>query len=154
MRELVGTRVDLLNLYWIYRARRFFKMSPEEALTLILKARYRVNFELLTKVAFASPDALEPVLKDTPYAGVFAAEAHKDAATREIAMERRLYRLLLSAADRVFLSGSLGFQNVAAYLTLRELEVRDIIAVVEAVRYGFDKSKIDLLLIRPLGKGD
>jgi V/A-type H+-transporting ATPase subunit C len=46
LRKLVGTRVDLMNIYWVYRARRFFNMSPEEALTLITKARYHADFNL------------------------------------------------------------------------------------------------------------
>jgi V/A-type H+-transporting ATPase subunit C len=151
MRLLVGTRVDLLNLYWIYRARRFFKMSPEESLTLIMKARYHADFALLTKVAFAEPRVLASVLEGTSYAKVFDVEG-KDAALREIEIERNICRLLLAVGERVFLSGSLGFQNVAAYLMLKELEVRDLVAVVEMVRYGFDKSKIDLVLVRSLGK--
>ncbi|MDR2175874.1 MAG: V-type ATPase subunit [Synergistaceae bacterium] len=167
MRALVGTRVDLLNLYWIYRARRFFGMSPEESLTLILKARYRVDFGLLTKAAFAPPEAFAPTLAGTPYAAVFGggpapredadssggAASEEDAGLREAAVERRFYRRLLSVVGRVFMSGALGFQNVAAYLMLREFEVRDIVAITEAVRYGFDRSKIDLILIRSLGKG-
>ncbi|MDR1649124.1 MAG: V-type ATPase subunit [Synergistaceae bacterium] len=164
MRVLVGTRIDLLNLYWIYRARRFFGMPPEEALTLILKARYRVNFELLTKAAFAPPSAFASTLEGTPYAAVFGGpevprESQEEtasgegAALREVAVECRLYKLLLAVANRIFMSGTLGFQNVAAYLTLREFEVRDIIAIVETVRYGFDKSKTDLILINAQAQG-
>jgi vacuolar-type H+-ATPase subunit C/Vma6 len=132
-------------------------MPPEESLTLILKARYRVDFGLLTKAAFAPSAAFASTLEGTPYAAVFKSEdaaAGEDAALREVAVERRLYRLLLSAVNRVFMSGALGFQNVAAYLTLREFEVRDITAIVEMVRYGFDKNKAGLFLIRSLKKGD
>jgi V/A-type H+-transporting ATPase subunit C len=153
MRMLAGTRVDLMNLYWIYRARRFFNMSPEESLTLIMKARYRLNFELLTKAAFAETRALGAVLEGTPYAWLFDVEG-KEAALREMELERNICRLLYALAERVFLSGSLGFQNVAAYLILKELEVRDLVAVVETVRYGFDRNKIDLILVRSLGKGN
>jgi vacuolar-type H+-ATPase subunit C/Vma6 len=73
------------------------------------------------------------------------------AALREVEIECNIYRFLFAAAERVFLSGSLGFQNVAAYLVLKELEIRDIVAITEAVRYGFDKNKTNLLLVRPLG---
>jgi V/A-type H+-transporting ATPase subunit C len=151
LRALVGTRVDLINMYWIYRARRFFNMSPEEALTLIMKARYRANFELLTKVAFAEPLALAAALSGTPYAGVF--EAGSDAALREAEIECHIYRYLFAVAERAFSSGVTGFHNVAAYLVLKELEVRDLVAVVESVRYGFDKNKAGLLLVRPLALG-
>ncbi|MDR1977184.1 MAG: V-type ATPase subunit [Synergistaceae bacterium] len=166
MRMLVGTRVDLMNLYWIYRARRFFDKSPEEALTLIMKARYRLDFGLLTRAAFADPRAMAAALEGTPYARVFDArvensedgsgalksEALKGEALYEVGVERNIYRFLFAVAERVFLSGALGFQNVAAYLVLKELEVRDLVAVVEMVRYGFDKNRIDLILVRTLGK--
>jgi V/A-type H+-transporting ATPase subunit C len=159
MRMLVGTRVDLTNLYWIYRARRFFGMSPEESLTLIMKARYRLDFGLLTKAAFADPLAMGAALAGTPYAQVFdvrdgssKSTALRSTALHEVEVERNINKLLFAAAERVFLSGALGFQNVAAYLMLKELEVRDLVAVVEMVRYGFDKNKIGLILVRTFGK--
>jgi V/A-type H+-transporting ATPase subunit C len=164
MRMLVGTRVDLTNLYWIYRARRFFSMSPEESLTLIMKARYRLDFGLLTKVAFADPRAMGAALAGTPYAQIFDVQgktsesggsrstALQSTALHEVEVERNIYKLLFAAAERVFLSGALGFQNVAAYLMLKELEVRDLVAVVEMVRYGFDKNKIGSILVRTFGK--
>jgi vacuolar-type H+-ATPase subunit C/Vma6 len=126
-------------------------MSPEEALTLIIKARYRADFNLLKKVAFAPPHALASVLSGTPYARVFEVE-HTNTAQREVEIERNIYRFVFATAERVFLSGSLGFQNVAAYLILKQLEARDLVVVTEAVRYAYDRSKIALLLSRPLGK--
>ncbi|GHV44579.1 hypothetical protein FACS1894204_01910 [Synergistales bacterium] len=151
-RMLIGVRVDLTNLYWIYRARRFFGMSPEEALTLILKARYRADFDMLTKFAFAAPDAMASVLSDTIYSGIFefSEDDDKNVALREMRLESRVSKMLLSVSERVLASGSHGFQNIAAYLTLKEFEIRDITAIMEAVRYGFDKNKTAMLLIRTL----
>ncbi|MDR1379488.1 MAG: V-type ATPase subunit [Synergistaceae bacterium] len=149
LRALVGARVDLMNLYWIYRARRFFGMSPETSLTLIMKARYRANFELLTKAAFAEPRAIAVALAGTPYAEVFDVN-DVNAALREVVVESNIYRFLFTVAERAFLAGAQGFQNVAAYLVLKELEVRDLVAVVEMVRYGFDRSKANQVLVRPI----
>ncbi len=152
LRMLVGTRVDLMNLYWIYRGRRFFNMAPEEALTLIMKVRYHVDFELLTKIAFADPAAYSTILKGTPYGQVFEVD-EKDAGLREVQVESNIYRVLFNAVTRVFMSGSSGFQNVAAYLMLKEFEVRDLVAVVEAVRYGLDRGSVGKFLIRTLNTG-
>ncbi|MDR1732773.1 MAG: V-type ATPase subunit [Synergistaceae bacterium] len=149
MQLLTGTRVDLMNLYWIYRSRRFFNMRPEEALTLIMKARYRADFDLLTKAAFAEPGAFASVLKETRYGQVFDAGG-REGAMREVQIEKNICRFLLEMANRVFLSGSLGFQNVAAYLMLKEFEVRDLITIIEAVRYGFERKGMDALLIHRL----
>ena len=150
-RLLIGTRVDLMNLYWIYRGRRFFGMAPEEALTLIMKARYRADFGLLSKAAFADVDSFADVLKDGVYAGVFDVE-EKDAALREVAIESHIYKMLFRTALRIFAAGSQGFHKVVAYLMLKEIEIRDLVAVIEAVRYGFDRSRVDMILIRPLEK--
>ncbi|MDR2137440.1 MAG: V-type ATPase subunit [Synergistaceae bacterium] len=149
LRMLVGTRVDLMNLDWIYRARRFFGMSPEASLTLIMKNRYRANFEFLRKAAFAAPHSLAATLEGTPYARVFDVDGVAPA-LKEVVLGSNIYRLLFAAAERVFLAGALGFQNVAAYLMLKELEVRDLVAVVEMVRYGFDRRKASQVLVKPI----
>ncbi|GHS89157.1 hypothetical protein AGMMS49957_11900 [Synergistales bacterium] len=150
VRMLVGARVDLTNLYWIYRARRFFGLSPEEALTLILRARYHADFDILTKFAFAEPNVMASALVGTIYSGIFEfnEEDGKNVALREMRLESRVSKMLLSVAERVFISGSQGFQNVLAYLTLKEFEIRDITAIMESVRYGFDKNKTAMFLIR------
>ncbi|MDR1741608.1 MAG: V-type ATPase subunit [Synergistaceae bacterium] len=151
LRLLVGTRVDLVNLYWIYRARRFFALSPEEALTLILKARFRAKFDVLSAAAFAEPDSFSGVLANTPYAGVFDADPDADDhgdAWREVEIERNIYRHLMSVVGQIFTANKIGFQNIAAYLTLKETEMRDIVAVIEAARYGFNKRDAGAILVR------
>ncbi|MDR2180429.1 MAG: V-type ATPase subunit [Synergistaceae bacterium] len=152
MRMLVGTRVDLMNLYWIYRGRRFFGMSPEESLTSIMKARYRLDFGLLTRAAFADPRGMGAVLAGTPYERIFDVEGAENGSLYEVELERNIYKFLFAVAERVFLSGTPGFQNVGAYLVLKELEVRDLVAVVEMVRYKFAKDRIGLILVRTLRK--
>ena len=47
--RLVGVRVDLVNLYWIYRCRRFFGLSPEQALATVTRSHCRVDFDLLSR---------------------------------------------------------------------------------------------------------
>ncbi|NLL36666.1 MAG: V-type ATPase subunit [Fretibacterium sp.] len=149
VQRLIGTRVDLLNLYWIYRGRRFFCMSPEQALTLVTRVRYRLNFDFLSRVAFAPLESWPELLAQTPYAVVFGAKDSGE--LREIEMVRNLCRVLAQTASTLFMSGTMGFHHVVSYLNLKEFEVRDLIAVIEAVRYGFNREKIGSLLIQPLG---
>ncbi|MDR3230781.1 MAG: V-type ATPase subunit [Synergistaceae bacterium] len=149
MRMLAGTRVDLNNLYWIYRGRRFFGMPPEEALTLVMKVRFRAGFDLLTKAAFADPAVFSSALKDTPYERVFDVD-EENVALREALVEKNMYRMLFGIVDRAFMSASPGFHNVAAYLMLKEFEVRDLVAVIEAVRYGFERGGVERMLVRTL----
>ena len=144
--RLVGVRVDLVNLYWIYRCRRFFGLSPEQALATVTRSRYRADFDLLSRVAFSELSAWDGVLEGTPYAGLFRSD-EADPSLREAEVELHLCRTLRRVAGEMFRSGAPGWHNVGAYLMLKGFEVRDLITVIEAVRYDYDRRRIGRLLI-------
>ena len=150
--RLVGVRLDLVNLYWIYRCRRFFGLSPEQALATVTRSRYRADFDLLSRAAFSELSAWDDVLEGTPYAGIFRSDEadpsiEEDPSLREAEVELRLCRVLCRVAGEMFRSGAPGWHNVGAYLMLKGFEVRDLITVIEAVRYDYDRRRVGRLLI-------
>ncbi len=151
VRHIFGTRADLINIYWIYRGRRFFSMSPEEALSLTLPVRYRLKFGALSAIAFA-PDtpSMIDILRSGPYGDAFGELGENSAVEAdEMTLEHNLYRVLFRISGAVFRSGSPGVHAVLAYLTLRELEVKDLFTIIECVRYGYDRDKSREFLIHP-----
>lgn len=38
-----GTQIDLLNMQWIYRAKKYFNMKPADIYQLILPIHYRLS---------------------------------------------------------------------------------------------------------------
>lgn len=64
-------------------------------------------------------------------------------------LEHNLYRILWKTASAIFRSGSAGVHVVFAYLTLRELEVKDLFTIIEDVRYHYDRKKAREFLIHP-----
>lgn len=153
VRHIFGTRADLINIYWIYRGRRFFSMSPEEALGLTLPVRYRLKFAALSAIAFApDPRSMVSMLRAGPYGEAFGELGEGDAAeVDEMTLEHNLYRVLFRISEAVFRSGQPGVHAVLAYLTLRELEVKDLFTIIECVRYGYDREKTREFLIHPSG---
>lgn len=150
--RLVGVRLDLVNIYWIYRCRRFFGLSPEQALATVTRSRYHADFNLLSRAAFSELSAWGDVLEGTPYAGIFrsdeaAPSIETDPSLREAEVELRLCRVLCRVAREMFRSGAPGWHNVGAYLMLKGFEVRDLITVIEAVRYDYDRRRVGRLLI-------
>lgn len=149
VRHIFGTRADIINMYWIYRGRRFFAMTPEEALGITLPVRYRLNFETLSTFAFA-PDvpSMVKLLRKSLYGEAFRAnDSEETVEVGEIALEHNLYRILWRTASKIFFSGASGIHVVLAYLTLRELEVKDLFTIIEDVRYHYDRKKAQGLLI-------
>ena len=150
VRTLFGTRADLINLYWIYRGRRFFAMSPEEALSITLPVRYRLSFQTLSTFAFA-PDipSLVDFLSRSVYGEAFRIRQEEEVEVSEMALEHNLYRILRRTAAKIFSSGTSGVHVVLAYLTLKELEVKDLFTIIEDVRYHYDRKKAREFLIFP-----
>lgn len=150
--RLVGVRLDLVNIYWIYRCRHFFGLSPEQALATVTRSRYHADFNLLSRAAFSELSAWGDVLEGTPYAGIFRPDKsdssiETDPSLREAEVELRLCRVLCRVAREMFRSGAPGWHNVGAYLMLKGFEVRDLITVIEAVRYDYDRRRVGRLLI-------
>jgi V/A-type H+-transporting ATPase subunit C len=151
VRQIFGTRADLINMYWIYRSRRFFSLTPEEALGLTLPVRYKLNFDTLTSFAFAPEvPSMVKLLRESPYGEAFRTSGGDEVPeVGEMALEHNLYRILWRTASAIFRSGSAGVHVVLAYLTLRELEVKDLFTIIEDVRYHYDRKKAREFLIHP-----
>jgi V/A-type H+-transporting ATPase subunit C len=71
---IFGARIDLHNLYSLYRAMLFYDMTPEETLNRLLPVRYRVSVSALREaVRFKSPGELLAFIKERfpAYSGLF-----------------------------------------------------------------------------------
>lgn len=145
--ELVGGLVDLLNIYWLYRALRFYSMGREEALNRLLPVRHKARFSLLRSLSRAKDlDEFWSLLKETPYTAAFGDFPPQD----ELVLERSLKRFFYRSSLRAFRSGSPSFHTMVAYLMLLEFEVMDLVTIVEDVRYGYDRRMGALFLARPI----
>jgi V/A-type H+-transporting ATPase subunit C len=151
LQQLSGTTVDLTNITWIYRARKFYGMNEEMALSYILYARFRVRFDLLSALAAAPPEKMWELLEGTSYDGVLPKpDDSESGAFIEARVGGNVLRKQREVALNVFLSGTPGLHDILAYLQLRDLEVRDLSAIIEAVRYDYDRKKAVAFLTRPI----
>ena len=153
--RLFGAKADLLNIYWIYRARRFFGLPPEEIIGRLLRLRYRTPFRFLSALARAeSPEAFRSLINSSHYAAVFSGIPTKRSAADETAMEASMHRLIRRTAANVRNCGAPGIHVVLAWLTLLEIEIRDIVTIIEDVRYRLDRSSAHRFLSRELEAGE
>jgi len=112
--------------------------------------RFKVKGPTINR--FASCDDMEAfwsVLSTTNYLRAFGTEPPND----ELALERDMKRFLRERALSTFRKGSPSFHTVIAYLMLLEFEVRDIITIIEDVRYDYNRRIAAAFLTRPLIPG-
>lgn len=145
-KEFLGKNVDLLNLQWIYRGLKFYKLSPEELINYTLYGGYALNYSKLKNICYSkNEEEVIGRMMDSKYGFLFD---NQD--TREIFMERRikryLYFLLLEYKKR----SPMNIIDSVVYRHLLEFEMRDIISIIEAIKYGLDSKKAKAFLIRKI----
>jgi V/A-type H+/Na+-transporting ATPase subunit C len=143
---LVGTNIDLLNIQWIYRGRKFYGLSSEELINYTLNGGKNLDFDELKKLCYAtSPEETEALIKETVYGSIF-----KDVDNFDIYMERSIQRYL----DKMFSNHKTkNVMNVAetmVYMHKMEYEIRDLFSIFELKRYGMSWEEGKSFLVRIL----
>ena len=60
----LGTDIDMMNIMWIYRGKKFWDFSNERIYTYILPIRYRLSSEDISRMVQSDdPKALEEYVK-------------------------------------------------------------------------------------------
>jgi V/A-type H+-transporting ATPase subunit C len=148
---IFGVRLDLYNIYILYRAHTFYSLTPEEALNRLLPARFRVTMQALREIVrMEDVSQINELLKNRfpQYAGLFSdamADEHP-----HLSMERNIKRFIYTQARRVFGDGPPGFHTAVSYYILKEFEIADIVRIIEYVRYGHDRRSAAAYLTRPI----
>ena len=63
-----GAKIDLLNLQWIYRAKKYYNMLPPDISTLLIPIHYRIHVDQLKDLVEApSVDEFLKLVTRTPY---------------------------------------------------------------------------------------
>lgn len=124
-----GEQIDLINLIHILRLKTYFP-GERDYLPLLFPFNYRLRPQLIQALC-AAPDAagVFDLLKDSPYAGAFE---HVEVAEVEDYYRRAFYLF----NRRQLSSGPPSICTALAYLNLKELELRALVGMVEAVKYG------------------
>ncbi|SHJ64829.1 V-type ATPase subunit [Paramaledivibacter caminithermalis] len=146
LRELLGKNIDLMNLQWIYRGLKFYRLSPEELINYTLHKGYYLNYRRIKELCYTKNEKeLINMMIDWKYGFLF-----DNKKTLEIFMERRIERYLYFLFLDYKRKEKMNIIESVVYIHLLEFEMRDIISIVEAVRYGIEKEAAKKYLVRKL----
>lgn len=129
-----GTKIDLLNLEWIYRAKKYYHMLPPDIYAMTIPIHYRITLEEF-RALVETPGVEQFVqnLGNTYYSRYFHASA--DQASLERLYKECLHRLYLSDRRR----DPYSIATVNTYLFLKEEEIDKLTTALECSRYGLTK---------------
>lgn len=135
LKESVGVQVDMINITIIMRVRRFFPEQIDNVLPMLLPVRYKLTPTFVNQLYTAANDAAaEALLRSSPYGKVFSSHHYTH-------IEEYYYQFLYEFNRKLLSSGTPTVYTPVAYLNLREVELKNLISLIECVRYGVQPSQ-------------
>lgn len=126
-----GTKIDLLNLEWIYRAKKYYQMLPPDIYLMMIPIHYRIKIdEFKMLVEAPSVEQFMQLLGGTYYSRYF--ESAREHISLEQLYRECLHRLYLTDRRR----DPYSIATVNTYLFLKEEEIDKLTTALECIRYG------------------
>jgi len=139
--DIYKTQIELMNIVKIYRMKKFFKVSNEYIEKTMVRMKSRMSDSFI-KHLIAQPDA-ESVLRVLESSKYNMYVDDKEYTYIEYYSDQIKYHL----AKR-YMRFSIDSPVIyTVYVILMELEISNITNIIEAVRYGTQRSEVESLLI-------
>ncbi len=140
--QIYGTRIDWLNIMWIYRSKRFYDQTPGEIIAWMIPHSYRLKKKERELMADAAdPEELNRILARTGYFTGKDAFVHME---DEISY-RKVIEDMYAKVTRKY---PVSMAPVMKYIHEKELEIGRLTTIIEGIRYQVAPRDIkDFILI-------
>ena len=140
LKNIVGSEIDLLNIEWIIRIKKFYNFDKQRLLNILIDRYYKIKSSILKNIIEKNSfDDINSILSKTYYKDIFSSENDFEGNT-----DTYLYKINY----KTFKEDSISLAYIFAYINLVDYENNDIINVVEGIRYNMDKDEIIKRLAR------
>ena len=125
-----GSKIDLLNLQWIYRAKKYYNMKPADIYLLLIPIHYKLSTDQVKEMVDAPGlEEFENAVSRTYYAHHY--NLRKDLTIEQMYADclHHLYKI-----DRR--RNPYSIAPINTYLFLKEEEIKKLTTAMECVRYS------------------
>ena len=125
-----GSKIDMLNMQWIYRAKKYYNMKPADIYLLLIPIHYKLSTEMVKEMVEAPGlTEFQAVVDRTTYARHY--NFHQNLTIEQMYADCLHY---LYTVDRRRNPYSIAVVNT--YLFLKEEEIKKLTTAMECVRYS------------------
>lgn len=132
-----GTKVDLLNLEWIYRCKVNFETDNETIFSYIIPIYYKIGKKDVASLVNARKDEFLSLAKKTRYGKIFNGG--------ELEFEIQVF--LKDFYRKLKANYPYSATAILCYLQLRRIEAGNIISVIEGIRYSLTEEETRKFLV-------
>lgn len=125
-----GSKIDLLNVRWIYRAKKYYNMNPADIYSLLVPIHYKISTDLIKEIVEAPGlDELEAALNKTSYA------RHYDF-NQQLTIEQMYTECLYHLYKMDRRQNPYSIAAINTYLFMKEEELKRLTTAIECIRYS------------------
>ncbi len=134
--ELYGTTIDLLNLQWIYRAKKYYNITNADIYALIIPINHKLRKSQIKEcVESDSIHSLPDMLRTTYY-------SNYSAYGEEVSLEQ-IYKMILDRKHNLSMRyNPYSLASVNNYLYCKHNEITKLITLTECIRYSYTPAEI------------
>jgi V/A-type H+-transporting ATPase subunit C len=144
--RIIGVEIDLVNINWIIRFRRFYNLQMKEVMSLIIPSGYHLKAERIQE-AYTSQNVtnvLQDVIKsDYPGLSALLSSQPTDSVSRLLLVERVLERILMYETGRILMGYPFTIGVILAYFIFKKSEIKKVRAVLNAKLYKIPEDRIE-----------
>lgn len=131
-----GYKIDLLNLQWIYRCKKYYRLTTPQILNIVIPVNYKLkNRQIYRLIEAESKEAFMDVLSGTYYGQVVGNFDN-------ISIEKYYNRLMHKRYINIFRKHPYSLACVNTYLYLQEQETEKLTLITEGIRYSYPSEEI------------
>lgn len=130
LRKLIGTNIDLINLQWVYRGKKYYDLLNEEILNYTLPGGYKLSFQYMKKLIYS--DSFQETVDAMIQKFNKSFTAIEDI-TMQISVNKFLYHEYKQNSKKYPMTAA----KILLYSKEIEYEINDIISIIEGIRYGY-----------------
>jgi len=131
---VMGTEIDLLNIIWLYRMKKYYKLEENKLYSYLIPVRYKLfKHEIANLVKSRDHNEFDCVLKKTFYGIEFK---------NKNSLEQIFYKNMIRIYNKFFMMAQNSVSSVIFYIYLKELEINNIFSLIESVRYKLNAQEI------------
>ena len=129
--DLVGKQIDLLNILWIIRAKKYYNLERKSLNEFEIPINHKLSKEVLEQIVL-NQENIQDIIEKTIYS-----EINFETDNLEVEIQNYLYKLYIN----YFKTKAFCLTMVIAYFELRQIQIKNIIAIMEGIRYSILKER-------------
>ena len=133
--DYIGMQMDLENIVWILRTKKYYNFSKEKIYDTIVKKFYKLSKDEIERIIDSDEyNEVKKILSKTPYGNLVGND--------ESEFEQNIERYLYKKSKKIFRNNMFNLNFIYVYIDMIDYENNDITNIIEGIRYNLSRQEI------------